>query len=57
MGVVRIDDELLEKVKKWIKENGNKYHCPNISTFVNTAVYEKLQRSNAITKRREGKKR
>jgi len=51
MGVVRIDDELLKKVKEWIKKNGNKYNYPNISTFVNSAVYEKLEHLNKKIRR------
>jgi len=46
MGVVRIDDELLKRVKEWIKRNGNKYNYPNIASFVNSAVYEKLKNLN-----------
>lgn len=42
MGVVRIDDELLEKLQKWLEKNGNKYKHPTLSAFVNSAVYEKL---------------
>lgn len=42
MGTVRINDELLEKVKEWIKKNGIKYNYPTISAFVNKAIYEKL---------------
>ena len=43
MAVVRIDDRLLEKMQKWIDENGNKYKHPTLSAFVNNAVYEKLK--------------
>ena len=43
MGVIRIDDELQEKIEKWIKENGNKYKHPSLSSFVNNAIYEKLK--------------
>ena len=43
MGVVRIDDILLQKIQKWLEENGNKYKHPNISAFVNNAIYEKLK--------------
>ena len=46
MGVVRIDDDLLKMVKEWIKKNGNKYTYPNITSFVNSAVYEKLRKLN-----------
>jgi len=43
MGVVRIDDELLKKVQRWLDKNGNKYKYPTLSAFVNNAVYEKLK--------------
>lgn len=43
MGVVRLDDKLLEEVQKWLDQNGNKYKHPTISAFVNHAVYEKLK--------------
>ena len=43
MGVVRIDDKLIEQVQKWLNENGNKYKHPSLSAFVNNAVYEKLK--------------
>ncbi|MEK6848242.1 MAG: hypothetical protein AABX65_01280 [Nanoarchaeota archaeon] len=41
---VRIDDALLREVQKWIKDNGNKYQYPSITSFVNSAIYEKLKR-------------
>ena len=44
MGVVRIDDNLLDEIKKLLDENGNKYKYPSISAFINCAVYEKLQK-------------
>lgn len=43
MGVVRIDDKLLDQVQKWLEENGNKYKHPTISAFINNAVYDKIQ--------------
>jgi|TARA_Y100000310_G_C20670759_1_gene810154 hypothetical protein len=44
MGVVRIDDDLQVKVEKWLKNNGNKYQHPSLTSFINSAVYEKLKR-------------
>ena len=44
MGVIRIDDELQKKIEEWIKEEGNKYLFPSISSFVNNIIYEKLKR-------------
>ena len=43
MGVVRVDDDLLDEVKQWIQENGNKYSYPTVSSFVNNAIYNKLK--------------
>jgi len=43
MGVIRIDDKLQKEIEGWIKENGNKYQYPSISSFVNSAIYEKLK--------------
>jgi metal-responsive CopG/Arc/MetJ family transcriptional regulator len=53
MGVVRIDDELLQEINNFLEENGNKYKYPSISAFINNAVYEKLQDYNK--KNSEGK--
>lgn len=44
MATVRIDNNLLDKIKKWIKDNGNKYQFPSITAFINTAIYEKLKK-------------
>ena len=41
---VRIDGKLLKEIQKWIKENRNKYQYPSITSFVNSAIYEKLKR-------------
>lgn len=43
MATVRIDDALLDKLKKWIKENGNKYKFPSVTAFINNAIYEKIK--------------
>lgn len=51
MGVVRIDDKLLEEIKDWIKKNGNKYKVPNVTAFINSAIYDKLQEINNKNKR------
>ena len=44
MATVKIDEKLLKEVQKWLDENGNKYKHPTISAFVNSAVYEKLNK-------------
>jgi len=41
---VRIDDNLLKDIQVWIKKNGNKYQYPSITSFVNSAIYEKLKK-------------
>lgn len=43
MGVVRIDDKLKTEVLEYISKEENKYSCPNISTFINSAIFEKLK--------------
>ncbi len=42
MAVVRIDDELLKRIKEYIQHNDNKYQYPSISSFINNVIYEKL---------------
>lgn len=44
MATVRIDDSLLEKVKKWLEKNGNKYKFPSVASFINNSIYEKLKK-------------
>ena len=51
MGVVRIDDKLLDQVQKWLEENGNKYKHPTMSAFINNAVYDKIQQLKEQKKR------
>jgi metal-responsive CopG/Arc/MetJ family transcriptional regulator len=50
MGVVRIDDKLLQEINEFLDENGNKYKYPSISAFINNAVYEKLHDYNKKTR-------
>jgi hypothetical protein len=50
MATVKIDEKLLKEVQKWLDENGNKYKHPTISAFVNSAVYEKLNKLRADKK-------
>lgn len=45
MAVVRIDENLLNEIKKTIEKEENKYQYPSVSTFVNNAVFEKLNNS------------
>ena len=42
MAVVRIDDELLRKIKAFLDAKDNKYKYPSISSFINNVIYEKL---------------
>ncbi|MEW5897315.1 MAG: hypothetical protein AB1668_06475 [Nanoarchaeota archaeon] len=46
MGVVRIDDKLKNEILEYISKEENQYHYPNISTFINTAIFEKLKKVN-----------
>ena len=48
MGVVRIDDKLKKEVLEYISKEDNKYSYPNISTFINSAIFEKLKKSNGV---------
>ncbi len=44
MAVVRIDDDLLKRVKQFLGANSNKYQYPTVSCFVNNIIYEKLNK-------------
>ena len=44
MGVVRIDDELLKKVKITLKQEGNKYKYGSVAALINSMIYEQLQK-------------
>ena len=44
MGVVRIDDELLRKIKIEMKKDENKYKYGSIASFINSLIYEKLKK-------------
>lgn len=44
MGLVRIDETLHKKLVEWIRKNGNKYRFPSVTSFVNSAIYEKLKK-------------
>ena len=43
MATVRVDDKLLNEIKDWIKRNGNKYECPTVTAFINSAIFKKLK--------------
>lgn len=43
MGVVRIDDDLLQKIKRILGKEGNKYKYGSIASFINYSLYEKLK--------------
>jgi hypothetical protein len=45
MGVVRIDDELLKKLKDILKREENKYKYGSVAALVNCAIYEKLNQN------------
>jgi hypothetical protein len=43
MAVVRIDDELLKKLKEILKKEENKYRYGSLASFVNSIVHEKIK--------------
>lgn len=53
MATVRIDDNLLKEIKNWIKKNGNKYECPTVTAFINSAIYKKLKGLNGKEEKQE----
>ena len=44
MAVIKIDDELLKKVRKYIKEGANRFDYPTVKAFVDKAVYIYLKK-------------
>lgn len=46
MGVVRIDDDLQKEILKIISKKGNKYQFPSITAFINSAIYDKIQKED-----------
>jgi len=42
--VVKIDEKLLQKVKKLINTNSNRIKYSNVKQFINMAVLEKLEK-------------
>lgn len=43
MAVVRIDDDLLKKIKQELKKEENRYKYGSIASFINSLIHEKLQ--------------
>jgi len=39
MAVIKFDDELLKKVKEYIKEDDNRFDFPTVKSFVDKAAY------------------
>lgn len=39
MAVIKIDDELLRKVKGFIKQGDNRFDFPTVKAFVDKAIY------------------
>lgn len=50
MGVVRIDDQLLKKVKLALKEESNKYKYGSVAALINSMIYEQLQKEKKVNK-------
>lgn len=46
MAVVRINDELLREIKKFIEKEENRYTYPSVTAFLNVLVYEKIRELN-----------
>ncbi len=46
MGVVRIDDDLLKKLKLQLSSEENKYKFGSLAAFINSIIYEKLKKEN-----------
>ena len=46
--VVKIDEELLEKVKKIIGSKDNRIKYSNVKQFINLAVLEKLKKGAKV---------
>ena len=42
MGVVRVDDQLLNEIKKIINSGDNKYKFRSITGFIDNAILEKI---------------
>lgn len=38
MATIKIDDELLKKIKKFIKEGENRFDYPNVKAFVDKEI-------------------
>ena len=43
MAVIKIDDELYERIKKLIKEGDNRFDYPTVKAFVDKAVFAALK--------------
>ena len=43
MAEVKIDNDLLEKIKKFIKKGENKFDFPSIKSFIDKAVLKMLK--------------
>jgi hypothetical protein len=50
MSEVKIDKELLEKIKKFIKKGNNRFEFPNAKSFVDKAVLKMLKEYKEIFK-------
>lgn len=44
MAEVKIDDELHERIKKFIKEGENRFDYPTVKSFVDKAVLKMLKK-------------
>jgi len=51
MAVIKIDDELYEKIKKLIKEGEKRFDFPTVKAFVDKAVLLLLKKQKAKTQK------
>jgi hypothetical protein len=49
--VVKIDEKLLQKVKKIVSSDANRIRYSNVKQFISVAVLEKLEKEMEVTKR------
>ena len=50
MAVVRIDDDILKKLKLFLKKEGNKYKYGSLANLINSIIYEELQKEGIMAK-------
>ena len=46
MAVIKVDNELLERVKKFIQKGENRFDYPTVKAFVDKAILQYLKGKN-----------